>query len=701
MGREGDRPWALVGAQAILCTLAFLALLALNFKIWRQYFFLILWSFVLSHAFKSTLDALQDWAEHVASRVRPAPRKYLICALCAGILRKEQGSGSQRKGGASGGAGTSTDPLYFAYKHSLMVLLGILPVLLLIVAAGGMRVANCISCCCGDQTHSINIPTTVRDRKLVNPCGSKLLILFTIMYSVALGNIMFFHSLFDVADLGAMVYKAGPSFNFTEADIRETINSVLEPPLESARESYANQTWWPVVEVAWDGVKSGAPPHEILENVNQTAAKIYGNEGWWASAESGVGRVHGWMVPDSGDEILRVGTASSGLVGEPLQLESASVKGDIFDGGGDGECVNGERREGVSDSNGKCAASLQGNDPNAATANPSSSYLSLFDSAKVWEPIRESYKWMSNHDATIASWANVTGGVLSGALGLLKRVALLVGGMLGILATMLLFFLFLDTMLTNQVDELLIVVLLLYPVTSWRSPSGRDRIQRITNDLRKAFEGILFVPLSLSSLYASHQLVSLTVLGLPGAGLACTLTFFLSLTQLLSVAVGFVVALPWIIALAVAGQFYTMGALLAFHLWGLLNVEKLVMSANRRLNRVKSPYLTAFALYLGWSVFGLQGLLVGPLGLSIMQVLYESMAEELGHLRTVALYVASSSHRPIHHKAEAAEDGVNRCRSDDVALCNTLRLADASDPERDVHRVEGARGFVVAMVLGF
>ena len=38
------------------------------------------------------------------------------------------------------------------------------------------------------------------------------------------------------------------------------------------------------------------------------------------------------MVPDSGDEILRVGTASSGLVGEPLQLESASVKGDIFDG---------------------------------------------------------------------------------------------------------------------------------------------------------------------------------------------------------------------------------------------------------------------------------------------------------------------------------------------------------------------------------
>lgn len=100
-----DRSWALVGAQAILCTLAFLALLALNFKIWRQYFFLILWAFVLSHAFKSTLDALQDWAEHVAFRVRAAPRSALLCALCAGAFRKKQsgkgtdGSGTIRKDG--------------------------------------------------------------------------------------------------------------------------------------------------------------------------------------------------------------------------------------------------------------------------------------------------------------------------------------------------------------------------------------------------------------------------------------------------------------------------------------------------------------------------------------------------------------------------------------------------------------------------
>ena len=60
-----NKVWAFVGAQSFLCTLAFLALLYLNYQIWKQYFFLILWSFVLSHAFKSTLgesaDAHMSW----------------------------------------------------------------------------------------------------------------------------------------------------------------------------------------------------------------------------------------------------------------------------------------------------------------------------------------------------------------------------------------------------------------------------------------------------------------------------------------------------------------------------------------------------------------------------------------------------------------------------------------------------------------
>ena len=60
-----NKVWAFVGAQSFLCTLSFLALLYLNYQIWKQYFFLILWSFVLSHAFKSTLgesaDAHMSW----------------------------------------------------------------------------------------------------------------------------------------------------------------------------------------------------------------------------------------------------------------------------------------------------------------------------------------------------------------------------------------------------------------------------------------------------------------------------------------------------------------------------------------------------------------------------------------------------------------------------------------------------------------
>jgi hypothetical protein len=68
---------------------------------------------------------------------------------------------------------------------------------------------------------------------------------------------------------------------------------------------------------------------------------------------------------------------------------------------------------------------------------------------------------------------------------------------------------FLHTLLYHptDVDELRVVVLLLYPVTSWNSARGQHKLLTITNSLRRSFEGVLFVPLSLSSLYASHQLL--------------------------------------------------------------------------------------------------------------------------------------------------------------------------------------------------
>ena len=45
----------------------------------------------------------------------------------------------------------------------------------------------------------------------------------------------------------------------------------------------------------------------------------------------------------------------------------------------------------------------------------------------------------------------------------------------------------------------------------------------------------------------------MSILGLPGAGLACLLTFLLSLTHLLSTFVGLCVSLPWMIMLGFNG----------------------------------------------------------------------------------------------------------------------------------------------------
>ena len=83
-----DKVWALIGVQSLLCTLAFLALLYLNFQIWHQYFFLILWAFILSHAFKAALDDLQAWADDLANGVAQASRKEVLCRCCWGLFHR-------------------------------------------------------------------------------------------------------------------------------------------------------------------------------------------------------------------------------------------------------------------------------------------------------------------------------------------------------------------------------------------------------------------------------------------------------------------------------------------------------------------------------------------------------------------------------------------------------------------------------------
>ena len=111
----------------------------------------------------------------------------------------------------------------------------------------------------------------------------------------------------------------------------------------------------------------------------------------------------------------------------------------------------------------------------------------------VWVPFVGTYTWISEHNATVSDiltrTKDVGGGILGGTINLILFVLQTVGSTIGMLATIVVFFLFLDTLLTNGVDELRVVVLLLYPVASWKSKHGRKKIRTITDNLRRAFEG--------------------------------------------------------------------------------------------------------------------------------------------------------------------------------------------------------------------
>ena len=311
-----DKVWALIGVQSLLCTLAFLALLYLNFQIWHQYFFLILWAFILSHAFKAALDDLQAWADDFANGVAQASRKEVLCRCCWGLFHRHDQRASpeqqrtsllQRCVGLPGRfcgrlyTFAGNYGLYFFFstyvfywflnyicavqKRPLLLLwhvgylsVCVLPLCLLLIGCGGPNVAHCVRRCCGNPTGGVSqsVPKGSeqeggRTTNNVNPCGAKLLILFTVCSTSILSTVMIFHSLYDIAFIGSHIYGeinrsahvTASRVNYGETEFRATVNGILDAPLSSARETYANETWWPIVEDVWGSVKKAGTPSVI------------------------------------------------------------------------------------------------------------------------------------------------------------------------------------------------------------------------------------------------------------------------------------------------------------------------------------------------------------------------------------------------------------------------------------------------------
>ena len=628
--------WALVGVQSILCTLSFLALLYLNFQIWRQYFFLILWAFVLSHAFKSTLDDVQKWSDHVAKKVSSikTTRQNVLCILCSSACRyrnevkweqpptrstrskrldKKPGtlrtwwnmplrfsSRVYRFAGSYGFYFLGSSYLFYWFVtyyvkriqleptvlvwHCLWLSCGVvLPCAALFWFLGGTNIAHCLLCCCGSPsskssssslssssskkkkkkrlTNSSTATTTttsktIRDLNKVNPCASKLLIIFTICSTCILSMIMSMHALYDVAYLGSVLYgevnrsasEITQRLNYTEVEFRQKMNGILDAPLSSARDTYGNETWWCIVEDVWASVKRTEDVNQIWRNAHLKSTEVYSNETWWPYVDDYLHTVHEWIGPSSTEE-ARSRTAESSSSSREDKNQTTSYPNDI----GTKDKVMDDDEADKEDKEDEECLSAEGSDtPKGTTCSlllspvqdsvedeqdihkmeqekmeqmeQEDDTFASFVRDSLWVPFTKGYIFVAKNNNTLTNvWLltrDVGGGILGTTISSLIFVLSTITSTISTLATITLFFLFLDTMLTNEVDELKIVVLLLYPAgqagRTERTVEDRRvdvKIEKITNSLRHAFEGVLFVPLSLSSLYAAHQLFVMTILG--------------------------------------------------------------------------------------------------------------------------------------------------------------------------------------------
>jgi hypothetical protein len=436
-----ERVWALVGAQSILCTLFFLALLYLNFEIWHQYFFLILWAFVLSHAFKAGLDDLQEWAEHVSDSISKADRKRIICIFCVSMFRCDRDSNKncctlpsrvyKKLKNFAGSYGLyflgGVYIVYWFKNHYIYTImrrprliiwhLGYLSMFILLfffllIAFGGTNVSSCLRWCCGNPNSVVQKKEKKQLRQssmkpsTVNSCATLLLITFSIASATILSSIMICHSIYDIASLSSIVYgevnrsahETAGRLNYTEHEFRVIVNGILDAPLSSARDNYENSTWWPIIEDVWKSVKRADKPFQIWSIAHNCTKNIYGNETWFPYVDPYFNTIQRWSSGGNGDGSNN--EDGNNACDQMIEGESKEQCNNDFKNILSIEYSTTEKQKEV----------IRGQEEGISFATKVRE--------SVWQPLLETYLWVSENNVTISNilkrTKDVGGDVLGG-----------------------------------------------------------------------------------------------------------------------------------------------------------------------------------------------------------------------------------------------------------------------------------------------
>eukprot|EP00752_Nemacystus_decipiens_P012877 g11399.t1 len=149
--------------------------------------------------------------------------------------------------------------------------------------------------------------------------------------------------------------------------------------------------------------------------------------------------------------------------------------------------------------------------------------------------------------------------------------------------------------------------------------SQADRKKAMTT-LRDALQGVLFLPCKVACLHGVVTLFSFLALQIEFPYFAA---FMAVVVSVLPVVPAYIVCWPWAIVLALHGR-WAMGAILAFTQHTILSAidTELCTQGVRDAN----PYMTSLSSFVGFAVYGGQGVLLGPLIVCLGTLLCGSLA---------------------------------------------------------------------------
>ncbi|CAM9090697.1 unnamed protein product [Laminaria digitata] len=146
-------------------------------------------------------------------------------------------------------------------------------------------------------------------------------------------------------------------------------------------------------------------------------------------------------------------------------------------------------------------------------------------------------------------------------------------------------------------------------------PIAEKDQKRAMNMLRGAIQGVFFLPCKVACLHGVVTLFSFVVLQIEFPFFAA---FLAVLVSILPIVPAYIICWPWALTLVLHGRWVGVAlAMSQYLIFSLIDTELYAQGV-----REANPYLTGLSSFLGFAVFGPQGVVLGPLIICLATLIY-------------------------------------------------------------------------------